>query len=72
MVNHRPPRLKLLDEIKGKSLDELDELMLQFQRDMKDQEGSALKDGANALEAAVREGDSDAARVSSDTENGSV
>jgi hypothetical protein len=46
--------------------------MLQFQRDMKDQEGSALKDGANALEAAVREGDSDAARVSSDTENGSV
>lgn len=32
----RPPRLKLLEQIRGKSLEEFDELMLQLQQDARD------------------------------------
>jgi hypothetical protein len=34
---HRPPRLKLLGQVTGKSLDELDELMVKFRQDAEQQ-----------------------------------
>ena len=47
---HRLPRLKLLEVIKGKSLDELDELMLQFERDFKDLDSNPVPSQTIAIE----------------------
>jgi hypothetical protein len=65
--------LKLLEEIKWKSLDELEELMLQFQRDIRDQDGDTRQTSINTVEAESQEHhNSDAVSIFSDTNSGSV
>lgn len=70
---HRPPRLKLLEKIKGKSLDELDDLMLQFQQDIRDEDGDTRQTSINTVEAESQERhNSDAVSIFSDATSGSV
>ncbi|KAF4620107.1 hypothetical protein G7Y89_g14718 [Cudoniella acicularis] len=70
---HRPPHLKLLGEIKGKCLGELDELMSQFQRDIRDQDNNTPETSVITIEAASEELDNlEAISTFSDTNNGSV
>ncbi len=65
--------MKLLEEIKGKSLDELDELMLKFQRDTRDQDSNTHKTSVITVKAANEELDNlDAVSIISDTNSGSI
>ena len=69
---HRPRRLKLLEEIKGKSLDELDELMLQFERDFKDRDSNPVPSQTIAIEVETQEHEySEAASPSPDANSSS-
>ena len=69
---HRPPRLKLLEVIKGKSLDELDELMLQFERDFKDLDSNSVPSQTIATEVETQEHEnSEAAGLSPDASSAS-
>jgi hypothetical protein len=68
---YRPPRLKLLQHIKGKSLDELDELMLYFKHEVECQNNETLQNQPFIAEAVQNKANSsDASIVLSDTNGG--
>ena len=70
---HQPPRLKLLGQVKGKSLDELDELMVKFKEDA-EQQINKIPQGKVAIIKPLDDKDdaSDESDVISDTSSGSV
>jgi hypothetical protein len=69
--SHRPPHLKLLEQVKGKSLEELDELMLQFQRDIRDTSETPLESRIVTAQSQGHD-NSDIASILSDANSGSV